>query len=55
MSFCEKGGICANSSFSWWASYINANSKKVVTFPSKWLNNSWENDIYYENSTVIEI
>lgn len=33
MSQC-KGGICANSSFSWWGAYLNPNRKLVL--PSKW-------------------
>jgi hypothetical protein len=31
-----KGGICANSSFSWWGAYLNSNRKIII--PSKWVN-----------------
>lgn len=37
MSKCH-GGICANSSFSWWGAYLNPKRKLVL--PSKWYNDS---------------
>ena len=53
MSLCEKGGICANSTFSWWGSYLNENPNKVVVFPRQWIQKPWPNDIYYQNSCVL--
>ena len=35
MSACDHN-IIANSSYSWWASYINSNPNKLVICPSKW-------------------
>jgi hypothetical protein len=55
MSQCELGGICANSSFSWWGAYLNPNRKLVM--PSKWFNDPkiYINGYYFNGITKIDI
>lgn len=44
MTQCGKGGIAANSSFSWWGLYLNTNRDKLI-FPSKF----FPHDILYQD------
>ena len=37
MSQCAKGGIAANSTFSWWGLYLD-HTRKHMMLPSKWFN-----------------
>lgn len=50
MSKC-KGGICANSSFSWWGAYLN--KKRKLIMPSRWYNDEkMYIDGYYFNGVT---
>lgn len=46
MSEC-KHQIMANSSFSWWAAFLNGCSDKKIVCPRRWINEKETPDVYY--------
>lgn len=54
MSMC-KGGIGCNSSYSWWAGYLNEHLNKKIIYPNKWFNNNWSVDIAWKGCYIMDI
>ena len=54
MSKC-CGGICANSSFSWWGAFLDRNRKLIL--PSKWFSDSRFNTrgFYFPEAIVVDV
>jgi glycosyl transferase, family 25 len=55
MSQCGIGGICANSSYSWWGAFLNPNRKIIM--PNKWYNDPslYIEGYYFQNATRLEV
>lgn len=52
MSMCSNN-IIANSSYSWWGSWLNSNPNKTVVAPSKWFGIQNNNKQVYLDSWIV--
>lgn len=54
MSLC-KHNIIANSTFSWWAGWLNSNNDKIVIMPERWINGKSDEGIFPESWVKIKV
>ena len=52
LMYSRKNIIITNSSFSWWASYLSDNDKKIVIAPSRWFNDPNQISHIFEDSWI---
>jgi hypothetical protein len=57
MKNCTRGGICANSTFSWWGAYLNRENRTLV-LPSKMFQgipDLYEGGYYFPGCTIVGV
>ena len=54
MGLC-KHYIIGNTTFGWWAQYLNDNPEKIVVAPSRWMAIDMPLDIYQDNWHLIQV
>lgn len=53
MKQCKLGGICANSTYSWWGGYLNLNPVSLITLPKFWFSKNQSQLKYQTSNTLV--